>query len=61
MPGVQAGREGPLREALYAQGLLDDGELEVHLADLENQVENLKTLIFSVEADLASREDALAA
>jgi site-specific DNA recombinase len=42
---------------LYAQGLLDDGELEVQLADLKHQVENLKMLLASVEADLASREE----
>lgn len=35
---------------------MDDEELEIHLADLKNQVENLKMLITSVEADLAARE-----
>jgi septal ring factor EnvC (AmiA/AmiB activator) len=42
---------------LYAQGLLDNDELEVHLADLKNQVENLKMLIASVEADLAAKDE----
>jgi hypothetical protein len=41
---------------LYAQGLVDDEELEVYLADLKNQVENLKMLIASVEADLAAKD-----
>src|SRR5215212_4735253 len=36
---------------LFAQGYLDEEELEVHLVDLKNQVENLKLLIDSVEAD----------
>ena len=42
---------------LYAQGHVDEAELEVHLADLKNQVENLKLLISSVEADLAARHE----
>jgi hypothetical protein len=42
---------------LYAQGHLDEEELEVHLTDLKNQVENLKLLISSVEADIARKED----
>jgi hypothetical protein len=42
---------------LYAQGHLDEEELEVHLADLKNQVENLKLLISSVEADFARKEE----
>jgi hypothetical protein len=41
---------------LYAQGQLDDEELETNLLDLKNQVENLKLLIASVESDLATRE-----
>jgi hypothetical protein len=40
---------------LYAQGLVDDVELEVHLTDLRNQVENLRLLIASVESDLARK------
>jgi len=42
---------------LYAQGLVDDEELEAHLADLKNQVENLKMLIASVEADLEDKDE----
>ncbi len=33
---------------LYAQGHMDEEELEVYLTDLKNQVENLKLLISSV-------------
>jgi site-specific DNA recombinase len=40
---------------LYAQGHLDEDELELHMADLKNQVGNLKLLISSVESDLAAR------
>ena len=47
---------------LYAQGHLNEEELEVHLADLKNQVENLKLLISSVEANIArKKEDKLTA
>lgn len=42
---------------LYAQGLVDDEELEVHLADLKYQVENLKMLIACVEADLVRKDE----
>lgn len=42
---------------LYAQGHVDEGELEVYLTDLRNQVENLKLLITSVEADLAAKHE----
>ena len=42
---------------LYAQGLLDDDELEVHLSDLKNQVDNLRMLIASVETDLAQKRE----
>ncbi len=38
---------------LYATGHLDEEELDTYLADVGNQVENLKLLISSVEADLA--------
>jgi len=47
---------------LYVQGLVNEEELEVHLADLKYQVENLKLLIASVEADLTAKDkEALAA
>ena len=42
---------------LYAQGQVDEDELEIHLADLKYQVENMKLLISSVEADLAADVD----
>jgi site-specific DNA recombinase len=42
---------------LYAQGLVDDEELEGHLADLKNQVENLKMLVAAVEVDLAAKDE----
>jgi site-specific DNA recombinase len=42
---------------LYAQGLIDDEELEVHLSDLKNQVDNLRMLIASVETDLAQKRE----
>ena len=42
---------------LYAQGHLDEEELEVHMADLKNQVANLKLLVSSVESDLAARDE----
>ena len=38
---------------LYAQGFVDDDELEMHLSDLKNQVDNLNLLIVSVEDDSA--------
>jgi hypothetical protein len=42
---------------LYAQGLVDDEELDGHLADLKNQVENLKMLVAAVEVDLAAKDE----
>src|SRR5215217_6014478 len=43
---------------LYARGkILDEEELETYLANVVNQVENLKQLISSVEADLARAEE----
>ena len=43
---------------LYARGnILDEEEVETYLADVVNQVENLKLLISSVEADLARAEE----
>jgi hypothetical protein len=38
---------------LYAQGHVSESELELYLADLKNQVGNLRLLIKSVEADLS--------
>lgn len=42
---------------LYAAGHLDEGELDTYLADVGNQVENLKLLISSVEAELARAQE----
>jgi site-specific DNA recombinase len=42
---------------LYAQGHMDEAELELYLADLKNQVENLKMLVASVEGDLAKKHE----
>jgi chromosome segregation ATPase len=41
---------------LYAQGDLDEDELEVHIADAKNRIANLKLLMESVEADIAYRQ-----
>ncbi len=38
---------------LYAQNHIDEEELETYLLDLKNQIENLRLLIESVEADLS--------
>jgi chromosome segregation ATPase len=49
-------------EKLYAQGDLDEDELEVHIADAKNRIANLKLLMQSVEADIAHRrQDYIAA
>jgi len=43
---------------LYARGeILDEEELETYLADVSNQVENLKLLISSIDADLVRAEE----
>ncbi len=46
-----SGRDRYIR--LYAQGHLSETELETYLADLANQISNLKLLIQSTEAELA--------
>jgi hypothetical protein len=44
---------------LYAQGHISDTELDTYLADLKNQISNLRLLIESAEADLShGREQA---
>ena len=40
---------------LYAQGHISESELEVYLADLKNQTDNLRLLIESLEADLSQK------
>jgi hypothetical protein len=42
---------------LYAQGHLDDSELETYLLDLKNQIGNLRLLIESVEADFSRKQE----
>ena len=42
---------------LYAQGHLDEEELETYLADLRVQIDNLRLLIESVEADIAPKRE----
>ncbi len=41
----------------YAQGHLSEGELETYLADLKNQIGNLRLLIEATKADLAQRRE----
>jgi site-specific DNA recombinase len=41
---------------LYAQGSLEEEELDVHLADAGNRIANLKLLAESVEADIAHKQ-----
>jgi hypothetical protein len=40
---------------LYAQGHISDAELEIHLADLRAQLDNLKLLLESVEDELEAQ------
>jgi site-specific DNA recombinase len=42
---------------LYTQGHISEAELDVYLADLKNQIENLKLLADSVEADLSQKRE----
>ena len=41
---------------LYAQGHISQEELETYLIDLKNQIDNLRLLIESVDADLAQKQ-----
>ena len=41
----------------YAQGHISEEELEVYLADLKNQTDNLRLLSESVESDLSHRRE----
>ena len=43
--------------SLYAKGHVDEEELEVFMADLKNQTENLKLLVTSVDSDLAQKDE----
>jgi site-specific DNA recombinase len=51
----QAERDRAMR--FYMRGLISEGEAEVLLADLKNQVANLRLLIESVENDLTKDEE----
>jgi hypothetical protein len=42
---------------LYAQGHILEDELDVYLADLKNQTENLRLLMDSVEAELSQERE----
>jgi chromosome segregation ATPase len=42
---------------LYAQGHMSEDELETYLADLKNQIANLRLLIEATEADLSQRRE----
>jgi site-specific DNA recombinase len=42
---------------LYAQGHISDTELETYLADLKNQIGNLRLLLEAAEADLSRRRE----
>src|SRR5918998_5381633 len=42
---------------LYAQGYISESELEVYLADLKNQTDNLRLLLESVDADLSQKQE----
>ena len=51
----QAERDRAMR--LYMRGLVSEEEAEVLLADLKNQVGNLRLLIESVETDLSRKHE----
>lgn len=44
-------------ERTYAQGHISEEELEVYLADLKNQTDNLRLLLASVEAELSQKRE----
>ncbi len=41
----------------YAQGHISEDELEVYLADLKNQTDNLRLLLGSVEAEMSEKRE----
>ena len=51
----QAERDRYVR--LYAQGHISESELEIYLADLKNQTDNLRLLLGSVKADLSQERE----
>jgi hypothetical protein len=42
---------------LYAQGHISEAELETYLADLKNQISNLRLLVEATEADLSQKRE----
>ena len=42
---------------LYPQGHISEEELETYLADLKNQISNLRLLIEAADADLSARQE----
>src|SRR5215218_964436 len=55
LAGKQAEKDRYVR--LYAQGHISEDELSVYLADLKNQIGNLRLLLESVEADLSQHAE----
>src|SRR5215208_4897688 len=41
----------------YTQGHVSEEELDVYLADLKNQIDNLRVLVASIEAELSERQE----
>jgi hypothetical protein len=41
----------------YAQGHISEEELDVYMADLKNQTDNLRLLVASVEAELSQKRE----
>ena len=41
----------------YAQEHISEEELDLYLADLKNQTDNIRLLLASVEADLSQRRE----
>jgi len=41
----------------YAQGHISEEELDVYLADLKNQIDSLRVLLASIEAELSERQE----
>lgn len=55
LAGSQAEKDRYVRT--YAQGHISEEELEVYLANLKNQTDNLWLLLVSVEAELSQRQE----
>lgn len=55
LTGRQAEKDRYVRT--YAQGHISEEELDVYLADLKNQTDNLRLLLASVEAELSQKRE----